>query len=93
MLRIVKMTIREEEIAAFQQLFLERKERIRAFDGCQHLELWQDLKHPEIFFTYSHWASEQQLNHYRFSEFFKETWTATKALFAEKAEAWSVERK
>lgn len=92
-IRVVQMKFRDEAIVAFQALFAERKERIQSFEGCLHLELWQDVNRPGIFFTYSHWENEAYLNHYRFSAFFKETWTATKALFAEPAQAWSVERK
>lgn len=91
--RIVQMTFRDENILAFQQLFEERKHLIRHFDGCQHLELWQDTHAKNIFFTYSIWESETHLDHYRFSELFKDTWAKTKILFAEKAKAWSVERK
>jgi quinol monooxygenase YgiN len=89
--RIVQMTFRPDSIAAFTTLFEERKQKIRDFNGCSHLELWQDCKDPRIFFTYSNWNSESDLDHYRFSEFFKDTWGKTKALFAEKPQAWSVE--
>jgi quinol monooxygenase YgiN len=88
--RIVKMIFLPEEVQSFVQLFDERKEIIRNFEGCQHLELWKESGKENIFFTYSHWENEQALDHYRFSEFFKETWGLTKALFAQKAEAWSV---
>lgn len=88
--RIVQMTFREESIDDFIALFEERKERIRGFEGCEHLELWQDSKNTEVFFTYSKWQSESALDHYRFSEFFKDTWSSTKALFADKPRAWSV---
>lgn len=88
--RIVQMTFRPEATEAFTTMFEERKATIRGFDGCTHLELWQDPKQPNIFFTYSNWISEQHLDHYRFSEFFKETWGLTKALFADKPQAWSV---
>jgi heme-degrading monooxygenase HmoA len=44
----------------------------------------------QVFFTYSKWESEADLNHYRFSAFFKETWTKTKMLFAAQPNAWSV---
>ena len=87
------MTFRPEEVENFQALFEERKERIRHFEGCRHLELWQDAHNPNIFFTYSNWDSEEHLNRYRFSELFKDTWSRTKALFAEKPNAWSVVRK
>ena len=92
-IRIVQMHFRTEAVEEFLRLFEERKTRIRNFEGCLHLELWQDEHEPAIFFTYSHWKSEDYLNHYRFSEFFKDTWGKTKALFAAKTQAWSVTRK
>jgi len=91
-IRIVKMVFREDCINDFTQLFEERKERIRNFSGCSHLELWQDTNHQNVFFTCSHWTSQEALDHYRFSEFFKDTWGKTRMLFAEKPEAWSVVR-
>ena len=89
-LRIVKMSFREDAVDEFLTLFNERKELIRNFAGCSHLELWRQANHPGVFFTYSKWESEAHLDHYRFSELFKDTWAKTKALFAEKPAAWSV---
>ncbi len=88
--RIVQMTFRENEIDTFTALFEERRHIIRNFDGCTHLELWQDNTNPSVFFTYSKWESQAALDHYRFSEFFKDTWGRTKALFATQPHAWSV---
>lgn len=88
--RVVQMTFREEAIDTFTALFEERKERIRHFEGCHHLQLWQDTTHPNIFITYSMWESQAALDHYRFSEFFKDTWGRTRALFALPPQAWSV---
>ena len=87
------MTFREESIDDFITLFEERKEKIRGFEGCEHLELWRDSKNPEVFFTYSKWRSESALDHYRFSDFFKDTWSKMKKLFADKPRAWSVIQK
>ncbi len=92
-LRIVQMRFRADAVDDFLTLFEERKQLIRRFEGCEHLELWQDEQDEAVFFTYSHWQSEAHLNHYRFSELFKDTWTKTKALFAGKPQAWSVKRK
>jgi quinol monooxygenase YgiN len=88
--RIVQMTFRQDQVVAFANLFEARKERIRNFEGCRHLELWQDSTHQNVFFTYSKWESQAALDHYRFSEFFKDTWGKTKALFESKPQAWSV---
>ncbi len=91
--RIVQMTFEPENVDTFLSLFEERKQLIRHFEGCKHLELWQGANASNIFFTYSMWDSEEHLNHYRFSELFKDTWTRTKALFADKPQAWSVNQR
>ncbi len=91
--RIVQMTFREDAVNEFTALFNERKQTIRSFAGCTHLELWQDSKQSNVFFTCSHWDAESDLDHYRFSEFFKDTWGKTKALFAGKPQAWSLTQK
>lgn len=89
-IRVVKMIFRQEEIEAFKALFEERKALIRNFEGCTHLELWQDQTDPRIFFTYSWWDSEAHLETYRTSHFFDDTWTATKQKFAARPEAWTL---
>jgi heme-degrading monooxygenase HmoA len=51
-IRIVKMVFKEEEIDSFKLLFDERKSLIRNFEGCTHLELWQD-KTPFCFLSHT----------------------------------------
>jgi quinol monooxygenase YgiN len=89
-MRIVKMTFTPGKVNEFLQLFSEVKTKISSFKGCNHLELLKDTKASNIFFTYSIWDDEKLLDHYRFSELFKDTWLKTKLLFREKAEAWSL---
>lgn len=86
------MEFRPEAVQEFEELFGDRKSRIRGFEGCLHLELWKESGAGNVFFTYSHWESEAALNHYRFSGFFKDTWSRTKALFDAPPQAWSVGR-
>ena len=84
------MTFREEAIPEFLAIFEESKSNIRAFEGCLHLELLRDLNQSNVLFTFSFWDGEQSLDRYRQSQLFKNTWKKTKALFSERAEAWSV---
>ena len=91
-IRIVKMTFEADKIDDFLKIFDESKEKIEAFDGCSHVELLNDVRNPNIYFTYSIWASEDHLNTYRNSKLFKTTWATTKALFADKSQAWSLEQ-
>jgi len=91
MIRIVKMTFAPDKVEEFIENFNARKNDIRNFEGVTHLELLRDKKNPNIFFTYSHWKSEQDLENYRNSALFKSVWAITKPLFIKDAEAWSVD--
>jgi len=91
--RIVKMTFQPDKVADFLLLFEEVNNKIRLFPGCRHLELWQENEKGNVLFTYSIWDNEHALNHYRFSDLFKTTWSRTKILFEKKAEAWSLNKK
>lgn len=87
------MTFEPEKVNDFLFCFAEWKLKIRAMPGCTHLELLNDINNPSIFFTYSYWNSEEDLNNYRNSALFESVWTKTKTFFAAKPEAWSVEQK
>ena len=89
--RIVKMEFQEDQIASFLANFETVKHNIRHFKGCLHLELWRDKHQPTIFFTYSKWEKESDLETYRNSELFKGVWAKTKPMFVAKANAWSVD--
>lgn len=90
--RIVKMTFAPQHIGKFQELFLGWKPRIRSFPGCRHLELLHDMDDPRVFFTYSHWDGPDDLEAYRLSDVFAGVWPVVKGLFAEPAEAWTMDR-
>jgi len=90
--RIVKLSFREGAEKTFiSDVFEHSKDRIRAFEGCRHMELLQHKTRPNVLFTLSIWEDEAALERYRASPFFADTWAKTKALFAEKAEAWTLD--
>jgi autoinducer 2-degrading protein len=91
-IRIVKMSFAEENIPAFLENFEINKDKIRNAPGNRLLELYQDKTNKCIFFTYSYWEAEEDLENYRKSELFNEVWTFTKKLFNDKPEAWSVNK-
>lgn len=90
--RIVKMSFHEENIPAFLENFESIKQKIRNAEGNRFLELYQDKNNKEIFFTYSYWETEADLENYRNSELFDSVWSFTKKLFNAKPEAWSVDK-
>lgn len=92
LVRIVKLSFHPDKIPAFLDNFELVKNQIRNFPGNRLLELYQDKTNASIFFTYSYWDSEEDLENYRKSELFTEVWDFTKKLFNDKPEAWSVDK-
>ena len=86
------MSFDPSKIEEFLAHFESNKIDIRNFDGCQLLELYRDKSQTNVFFTYSYWNREEDLEFYRQSDLFKTVWSQTKPLFNDKPEAWSVEK-
>lgn len=89
--RLVKMQFQPEKIEDFKAIFATNWVHIKGFEGCAHVELLQDTKDPSLFFTYSLWQHESDLENYRQSELFARVWNATKVLFSAKPEAWTIQ--
>ena len=90
--RIVKMEFHEEKVNEFLTNFELVKEKIRSQPGNRLLEMYRDKTNPNIFFTYSYWEKESDLDNYRKTDLFKSVWAKTKALFNAKPMAWSVDK-
>lgn len=90
--RIVKLSFHDEHVPAFLDNFELMKHKIRNAPGNRFLELYRDREHPNIFFTYSYWETEEDLENYRKSELFNDVWSFTKKLFNDKPQAWSVDK-
>ena len=90
--RIVKMSFESSKIEDFLAHFETYKQDIRNFEGCEFLELYRDRNQTNVFFTYSFWNKEEDLERYRQSNMFKSVWSNTKPMFNAKPEAWTVEK-
>lgn len=88
--RIVRLSIRPEEVTLFLAHFKAVSDNIRNFPGCTHLELMRDTDEQSVFYTLSKWTSAAQLEDYRKSPLFKNTWDKVKPLFLESAKAFSM---
>lgn len=88
--RIVKLEFQEDKIEDFLSFFDTIKHIVNEFPGCYGMKLYQDVDHPHIVMTYSHWDGEESLNNYRNSDQFGKIWPSIKPWFGAKPEAWSV---
>lgn len=82
LIRTVRMTFAPAHVETFLALFADARPKIRAREGCEHLDLWQDVRYPNVFTTYSLWRDQDALDAYRESDLFRDTWAETKPLFA-----------
>jgi len=90
--RIVKMSFEPDKIDLFLADFNTIKEKIKNSKGCELLELYRDKTNANVFFTYSYWQHEEDLENYRNSDLFKAVWARTKILFNDKPKAWSLDK-
>lgn len=90
--RIVKMEFQEDKINLFLANFDSVKGKIRSQPGNRLLELYRDKNQSNIFFTYSYWENEIDLENYKKTELFKTVWVNTKVLFSGQPQAWSVDK-
>lgn len=91
LIRIVKMEFHETHVSEFLGIFASSRKKIRRFPGCTHLRLLRSQADACVFFTYSHWEREEDLERYRNSGLFRQVWGETRKLFRSMPEAWSLE--
>lgn len=90
LLRIVRMDFKQEKVEEFTTFFNNTKDKIAGFPGCNHVELCKDSKLDHVFYTFSKWDSEDDLEKYRRSDLFEEVWCKTKKMFGGKPLAYSL---
>lgn len=89
MVRIVKLTFKEEHFQDFLDHFEQVKNDINSFPGCKGMKLLKDKKKNGVVFTYSEWETDEDLENYRKSALFGGIWPKVKKWFDDKPYAWS----
>jgi autoinducer 2-degrading protein len=89
-IRIVRMEFQPAHVDDFLAHFSTIKPLIRSFPGVQHVELHRDASQSNVFYTFSKWDGEGDLETYRQSDLFKGAWSQAKKWFAGKPRAFSL---
>jgi heme-degrading monooxygenase HmoA len=92
LIRIVRMQFTDAGESEFLELFGRHQKTIRHFPGCTHLELLKEADRPRSYATLSHWKNPRDLEAYRQSALFESVWGKVRPLFAEKTQAFSLEK-
>ena len=90
--RIVRMEFQPARVEDFLAHFHGIRKAIRHFPGVRRLELHRDAGQPNVFYTFSVWENESDLENYRRSELFESAWSQAKQWFAASPRAYSLLR-
>ena len=89
-IRIVRLTLVKEKVIDFKTIFNDTSAHILTSPGCLVLKLYHDIKEANVIITYSEWNSESDLNNYRNSDLFRNTWAKIKPMFIAAPVAYSM---
>jgi len=60
-IRIVRMTFQPDQYSEFESLFDSVRQNILSMPGCSSLSLKRDASQSNVYYTLSHWGSEESL--------------------------------
>lgn len=86
------MTVKDEASkAAFAKIYANRNPFTKKVKGCLEVKVMKDADHDDVIYTVSLWEAKEDLEAYRNSNYFAETWPMVKKQLAKRAEAFSLE--
>lgn len=89
--RIVKLTLKDSDaIQVFEKIYKERNPSKNKIQGCRSVEVMKDVNEDLVYYTVSQWDANEDLEAYRASAYFSETWPMVKAQLSQRAEAFSM---
>ncbi len=86
--RIVKLSFQNQYCPHFESMFPKIQQIVFSSKGCKEVKLLKSME-KGLYFTYSHWDTEQSLEDYRQSDVFKKIWSDFKTNFKDAPQAWS----
>ncbi len=90
--RLVRLEFQEAFIQDFKFVYEKHLVYMKSLPSCQSLDFYNERGNPHIFFTISVWESEEALDNYRSSEYFRDIWGRIKPWFQAKPQAWTLDK-
>ncbi len=85
--RVVHLPADPEKFDELAELYERGAKVVRSWPGALKLELFHDSEEPYTLVTISHWESEEALQDYRHSEYFRGFWPKVRATLRGRASA------
>ena len=88
--RIIKLRLKDST-DEFIKYINSIHDEIFQFTGCHNMEVLNDKDDPKVFFIYTIWKNETELNKFRNSSFNRNFWNTLQDLCESRPEVWTVE--
>lgn len=89
--RVVRLTLRPDvKSEAFEEIYRNRNPFAKGVKGCRSVKVLKDVNDERVLYTLSAWDCNEDLEAYRQSEYFAQTWPMVKALLGQKTQAFSM---
>lgn len=86
------MHIKTKDIVKFRDTFTNYQSQIKDFKGCMQHDIFCDKEKEEIYYSYTIWDSEKNLNKYRKSTLLKEINTNIIQYCSKDPQAWTIDK-
>ena len=91
MIRIVKLFLRVDATAEFEDIFAQHRSKLIELSGCHSISLLRDHEHQHQYMTVSVWPDLIALEEYRQSDLFAGVWAKVKPLLADKTQVQNLQ--
>ncbi|OFX61669.1 MAG: hypothetical protein A2046_04560 [Bacteroidetes bacterium GWA2_30_7] len=89
--RIVKMQVNESNKVLFKQTLKDYQPLLKKQKGCMQIDMLNDKKIKDIYYSYTIWDNEENLKKYKNSDFYKELSSKVLPLCEKEPQAWTVD--
>lgn len=85
------MTVKEQYIDSFRKRVPVISNEVRRVSGCMHNDIFRDRNNDNIFYSYTIWSSEEDIERYLKSMYYKEIWGDIWDYFKKEPMAWKID--
>ncbi len=85
------MTLKEAHVDSFKKRIPIISIEVRRVSGCMHNDIFRDKNKDNVFYSYTIWNSEEDIEKYLNSQYYKEIWNDLWDYFKIEPQAWKID--
>ena len=90
-IRVVKIPIKDASINSFIKRIPIISNEVRRVSGCIHNDIFRDKMKENIFYSYTIWNSDEDIEKYLGSQYYKDIWGDLWDYFEGTPKSWKID--